>query len=39
MMAEPMWMSGHGSAAEDEIEEPNEWDAVDEAYDNLKEQR
>ena len=36
-MSEPMWMSGHGSAAEDEIEEVDVFDKADEAYDALME--
>jgi len=36
-MSEPMWMSGHGSAAEDEVEEVDVFDKADEAYDALME--
>jgi len=34
---DPMWMSGEGSADEDEVVEVDIWDKADEAYDQLKE--
>jgi hypothetical protein len=37
MSPEPLWMSGEGSAAEDEVVEVDIWDKADEAYDQLKE--
>lgn len=36
-MSEPMWMSGYGSAAEDEVEEVDIFDEADAAYDALME--